>query len=182
MNYFEKWNLTEDEWNLISMLPYHVSFSVAIADGIINPEETSPYSVFRNLMSANKEDCALVDMCNVSLDRAERNIDESSIIDDYLNKYNLLDEDGSYVRKVFVVDHFLRVLNLFDDYNKDKIKEYVFNLGLDTAYSYGVPENPLDQSEYETLEELFRWLEIDKDKYFEEKTRENFYANLNGEE
>ena len=181
MNYLDKWNLTEDEWNLVTLLPFHVSYSVANADGIINPEETTSYSIFRDLMSNNKEDCALVDMCNESLDRAERNIDESDILNDYLSKYNLFDENGNYVRKVLVVDHFLRVLNLFDDYNKDKIKEYLFNLGLDTAYSYGVPENPLDQTEADELKELFRWLEIDQDKYFDEKTRDKFYANLNGD-
>ena len=66
-------------------------------------------------------------------------------------------------------------LNYKDD------KEYLFNLGVDTAYSYGVPENPLDQTEADELKELFRWLEIDQDKYFDKKTRDKFYANLNGE-
>ena len=181
MNYFEKWNLTEEEWDLLTLLPYHVSYSVADADGIINPEEIGPYKVFRELMSTNNEDCAIVDMCKTSLDRYERSIREGDLLNQYLNKKNLIDEEGLYIKKNLVVDHFLRVLNLLDDYNKDKIKEYLFNLGIDTAYSYGVPENPLDESEAQALKEIFRWLEIDQDKFFEQSKRDAFYANLNGE-
>jgi hypothetical protein len=85
-----------------------------------------------------------------------------------------------YYKKVLVVDHFFKVLNLFDDFNKDKIKEFLFNLGLDTAYSYGVPENPMDDSEADELRDFFKWLEIDNNKYINEKTRDNFYSYLNG--
>ena len=181
MNYFEKWNLTSDEWEFISLLPYYVSWSVATADDVINREEVAPYHTFMQLMSSNKDECAIEDICKVSLDRVERNISEWELFLTFLNNYNLLDEEGSFNRKVLAVDHFLNILNLFDDHNKDKIKEYIFHLGLSTAYSYGVPENPMDESEAQALRELFRWLEVDTDKYNVQKNRDNFYAYLNGE-
>mgnify|MGYP000502961752 CR=1 FL=1 len=181
MELHEKWNLTPQEMELISLLPHHIAIQVAGADGVINPEETTPYKVYRNLMSNNPNDSALVDMCKLSLDRSERGINEADLLTSYLNDNALLDEDGLYYKKVLVVDHFLRVLNLFDDFNKDIIKEYVFNLGMDTAYSYGVPESPMDDSEADELRKLFKWLEIDTDKYFDKKNREKFFAYLNGE-
>ena len=181
MELHEKWNLTSQEMELVSLLPYHVSYMVASADGVINPEETTPYNVFINLMSTNSDDTALVDICKMSVDRLERGISDSELLNNYLNANDLMDENGLYYKKVLVVDHFLRVVNLFDDYNKEKIKEFLFNLGLDTAYSYGVPENPMDESEADELRDFFKWLEIDTIKYFEEKNRNNFYAYLNGE-
>tara|TARA_Y100000389_G_scaffold76546_1_gene73265 strand:- start:466 stop:1011 length:546 start_codon:yes stop_codon:yes gene_type:complete len=181
MKYHEKWSLTPQEMELISLLPYQVSYIVASADGVVNPEETSPYKVFINLMSNNADDSALVDICKISMDRHERGISEADLINSYLNENGLLDENGLYYKKVLVVDHFLRVLNLLDDFNKDKIKEFIFNLGLDTAYSYGVPENPMDDSEADELRDFFKWLDIDNNKYFEKKNRDRFYAYLNGE-
>ena len=132
-------------------------------------------------MSSNSDDTALVDICKISLDRFERGISDADLLNNYLNENNLMDENGLYYKKVLVVDHFLRIINLFDDFNKNKIKEFLFNLGLDTAYSYGVPENPLDDREADELRDFFKWLEIDTDKYFEKQNRENFYIYLNGE-
>jgi hypothetical protein len=180
MEIHEKWSLTHQEMELISLLPYHCSFIVASADGVVNPEETSPYKVFTDLMSNNPDNTALVDICKMAVDRRERGISEGLLLDSYLNENNLLDEDGLYYKKVLIVDHFFKVLNLFDDFNKDKIKEFLFNLGLDTAYSYGVPENPMDDSEADELRDFFKWLEIDNNKYINEKTRDNFYSYLNG--
>ena len=49
MELHEKWSLTSQEMELVSLLPYHVSYMVASADGVINPEETTPYKIFINL-------------------------------------------------------------------------------------------------------------------------------------
>ena len=181
MQLHEKWNLTSQEMEFISLLPYHVSYMVASADGVINPEETTPYSTYINLMSSNSDDTALVDICKISLDRFERGISDADLLNNYLNENNLMDENGLYYKKVLVVDHFLRIINLFDDFNKNIIKEFLFNLGLDTAYSYGVPENPLDDREADELRDFFKWLEIDTNKYFEKQNRDNFYTYLNGQ-
>ena len=179
MNYAEKWNLTSDEWELISCLPLHVSYSVSKADGYINPEETGPYFDFRNRICIKDDDTALVDICLMSQDRTERNISETQILNDYITRHGLKNEDGVYIRKELIVDHFLRVLNLFDELNKDKIKEYCFHLANQTAISYGVPDEPVDLRERKTMNELFRWLEIDTQKYSEQNNRDQFYNYLN---
>ena len=182
MNFAEKWNLTDDEWDLISCLPIHTSYIVSKADGVINKEETDPYFAFRELMCLKDDNSALVDICLASKDRTERNIQELQILDDYISNYGLRNEDGAYVRKELVVDHFLRVLNLFDEHNKDKIKEYCFHLALKTAFSYGVPDSPMDINEKKAMNELFNWLEIDTKKYFEQKNRDLFYDYLNNKD
>ena len=182
MSFSEKWNLTNDEWDLITCLPIHTSYTVSKADGVINLEETKPYFHFRELMCSKKDNTALVDICLTSKDRTERNIQELQVLNDYVENYGLKNEDGIHVRKELVVDHFLRVLNLFDEHNKEKIKEYCFHLALKTAFSYGVPDKPMDLSEQKAMNELFRWLEIDTNKYFEQKNRDTFYNYLNNKE
>ena len=180
VNYSEKWNLTEDEWNLISCLPFHVSYSIAKADGVLNKEEIEPFIGFRENIIRKTDNTAIVDMCLVSKDRQERNINDGQIISEYLDDYGLKNADGSYLRKELIVDHFLRVLNLFDELNREKIKEYCFHLALQTAYAYGVPSQPADETEKSTMNELFRWLEIDITKFSEQNNRENFFNYLNG--
>ena len=180
VNYSEKWNLTEDEWNLISCLPFHISYTIAKADGVLNKEETEPYTGFREKMIRKMDDTAIVDICLASKDRQERNINDGKIISDYLDNYRLLNEDGTYLRKELIVDHFLRVLNLFDELNREKIKEYCFHLALQTAYAYGVPSQPADETEKSAMNELFRWLEMDITKFSEQNTREKFFNYLNG--
>ena len=182
MSFSEKWNLTNDEWDLITCLPIHTSYTVSKADGVINPEETKPYFHFRELMCSKKDNTALVDICLTSKDRTERNIQELQVLNDYVENYGLKNEDGIHVRKELVVDHFLRVLNLLDEQNKEKIKEYCFHLALKTAFSYGVPDKPMDLSEQKAMNELFRWLEIDTNKYFEQNNKDTFYNYLNNKE
>ena len=132
MNFAEKWNLTNDEWDLISCLPLHTSYIVSKADGVINQEETGPYFGFRDLMCSKDDNSALVDICITSKDSTERNI--NNFKNDYILNYGLKNEEGAYIRKELVVDHFLRVLNLFDEHNKEKIKEYCFHLALQDSF------------------------------------------------
>jgi hypothetical protein len=54
---------------------------VASADGVVNPEETSPYKVFTDLMSNNPDDTALVDICKMAVDRHERGGISEGLID-----------------------------------------------------------------------------------------------------
>ena len=62
---------------------------------------------------------------------------------------------------------------LNSDYkNREKIKEYCFHLALQTAYAYGVPSQPADETEKSTMNELFRWLEIDITKFSEQPSIE----------
>ena len=179
MNYAEKWNLTEDEWNLISCLPFHVSFTISKADGVLNKEELEPYFGFRDNMCSKKDNTAIIDICLASKDRQERNINDGRIISEYIDNYDMKNEDGSYIRKELVVDYFLRVLNLFDELNREKIKEYCFHLAAQTAYAYGVPSQPAADTEKSAMNELFRWLEIDVTKFSQQNTKEIFYNYLN---
>ena len=161
MNNNEKWNLRENEWYLLTQLPFFVSFSIALADDIINPEEFTPLTdLLDNINQLNKDDDWLI----------------NDIIDDLINILNsdndqsLLDKlsdalfDNGYIKSVHtfieyenkdeifnelnnIASMYGNILKNIEKRNTEMILSFMTNLGFKTAASYGIPNSPVDEKE-----------------------------------
>jgi len=179
MHFSEKWNLTETEWNDIITFPFHVSYNVASADGIVNEEETIPYWDMLNALSLSDDDIALVDIAKNIIDYRERSMDLSELYNDMLVDKNLLDEEGLYNKKAIIVDHYLPLLNLFDEHNKEKIIEFCVYLAWETAAYFGQSTNPIHEKEHIEFFNICKWLDVNPDFYYEDDKRDIYLKYLN---
>ena len=179
MDFFEKWKLTQTEWNYIITFPYHISYIVASADEIINNEETIPYFEMINALSLSDDDIALVDIAKNIVDYQERSWDISETYHDMLVDKDLLDDDGLFNKKAIIVDLYLPLLNLFDELNKEKIIEFCVYLAWETAAYYGQATNPIHEKEKIEFDNICKWLDVNPNTYYEGNKREIYLNYLN---
>ena len=99
MKLSEKWNLTDKEWSILITFPFHISYIISSADGIVNEEETIPYWDLVRNTSLLDENTILVDICKELMDQWERGVDLSEIYNNHLYQDNLLNDDGLYNKK-----------------------------------------------------------------------------------
>ena len=179
MNFSEKWKLTQTEWNDIVTFPFHISYNLATADGVLNDEETIPYWDMINALSLSDDDTAIVDIAKNIIDCRERSMDLSEIHGDMLLDNNLLDDEGFFNKKATIVDHYLPLLNLFDELNKEKIIEFCVYLAWETAAYYGQASNPIHEKEQIEFTNICKWLDVNPDYYYEDDKRDIYLKSLN---
>jgi len=189
MDFFEKWKLTQTEWNYIITFPYYISYivSVSSADEIsFTNEKYNPYFEMINALSLSDDDIALVDIAKNIVDYEERSWDISETYHDMLVDKDLLDDEGFFNKKAIIVDHYLPLLNLFDEINKEKIIEFCVYLawetaayGNKTAVYYGQATNPIHEKEKIEFDNICKWLDVNPDTYYEGNKREIYLNYLN---
>ena len=181
MKLYEKWNLTEHEWNFLISFPFFVSKDVALADGTFNPEEYIPFYDLVYNFSLKKDDWALNDICKALQDLMDRGVNLDEYTDKFLDEKMLFNQpDDTFNRKEVICDHYKPLINFFDNENKEKILEFIGYLAYETAACYGIPDNPIDESEDIILTDYKNWLGIDFDKLLQEKKKKAFFKGLLG--
>ena len=179
MKLSEKWNLTDKEWSILITFPFHISYNISSADGIVNEEETIPYWDLVRNTSLLDENTILVDICKDLMDQWERGIDLSEIYNNHLYQENLLDDDGLYNKKAIIVDYYQPILNLIEEVNREKVIEFCVYLAWETAAYFGRASNPVDEREQQEFFNIFRWLNINTDQYYEGNKRDNYLKKIN---
>ena len=178
----EKWNLTENEWSFLISFPFFVAKEIALADGTGNPEEYYPFVNLVYQASIKKDDWALIDICKALQDLIDREVDLDEYTDKLFIDKNLFNQpDETFNRKEVICDHYKPLINYFDNENKEKILEFIGYLGFETAACYGIPANPIDESEDIVLTDYKDWLGINFDKLLQEKKKKAFFKGLLGE-
>ena len=180
MEMYEKWNLTENEWNFLITFPFFVAKDVALADGFLNPEEYYPFSNLIYQASIKNDDWAFIDICKALQDLIDREVDLDEHTDKLLFDKDLFNQpDETFKRKEVICDHYKPIINYFDNENKEKILEFIGYLGFETAACYGIPDNPIDPNEDAILADYINWLSIDFNKLSNEKNKKSFFKALN---
>ena len=179
MKLCEKWNLTEKEWNILITFPFHISYNISSADGVVNEEESVPYWDFVKNTSLLDENTILVDICKDLIDKLERGEKLSELYNDHLYQDNLLNDEGLYNKKEIIVDYYQPLLNLIEQINREKVIEFCVYLAWETAAYFGKATNPVDEKEAEEFFNIFRWLNVNTDQYYEGDKRNNYLKKIN---
>ena len=179
MKLSEKWNLTDKEWSILITFPFHISYIISSADGIVNEEETIPYQDLVRNTSLLDENTILVDICKELMDQWERGVDLSEIYNNHLYQDNLLNDDGLYNKKAIIVDYYQPILNLIEEVNREKVIEFCVYLAWETAAYFGRAANPVDEREQQEFFNIFRWLNVDPDQYYEGNKRDIYLKKIN---
>ena len=92
-------------------------------------------------------------------------------------KFNKL--DTFYITFDIDKKHKQPILNLIEETNREKVIEFSVYLAWETAAYFGRASNPVDEREQQEFFNIFRWLNVDPDQYYEGNKRDIYLKKIN---
>ena len=176
MNFTDKYNVSKDEWDVILTIPLYFTTGIVYADGINNPEEYTPLWAWiaRSASSGNYlENDIAIDL----QDLMDENVNIWELQNTIREKYDLYnyDENGeiSYVNNK---KHGQLIASIIDKLDESIVFSLLTDMRLlsyQIAIAYGVPDEPMSDSEKEMWWKLFRYLNRKIDDYIPDDSSES---------
>ena len=168
----DKYNISSEDWEILLTLPLYISYGVADADDIFNPEEFKP--LYNHIRSYSIPNRSLLHDIYLSLSDLEyQNVNLWDWLATVRNKHSIVNEEhivdetlhGSLIREV------LDKVEVPDD-DKNLLLRNLRALGFATAAAYGIPDKPIDDREEDRLWRLFRYMNYDLTQFLAQKEEE----------
>ena len=161
MKNFDKYKLNQEEWNLLLTLPLYFTTGIVWADEISNPEEYRPF--WRWLAGTASSGNQIENDIAINLqDMSDSGVNIFDFQYDIREKYDLFITDENNERSG--VDykkqgHLLgEIINKLDESIIYPLLTDMKWLSYQVAIAYGVPDEPMSDSEKEMWWKLFRYL------------------------
>lgn len=176
MNFTDKYNVSKDEWDVILTIPLYFTTGIVYADGINNPEEYTPLWAWiaRSASSGNYlENDIAIDL----QDLMDENVNIWELQNTIREKYDLYnyDENGE-ISDVNNKKHGQLIASIIDKLDESIVFSLLTDMRLlsyQIAIAYGVPDEPMSDSEKEMWWKLFRYLNRKIDDYIPDDSSES---------
>ena len=176
MNFPDKYNVSKDEWDVILTIPLYFTTGIAYADEISNPEEYTPFWewIARSASSGNYlENDIAIDL----QDLMDENVNIWELQNTIREKYDLYnyDENGE-ISDVNYKKHGQLIASIIDKLDESIVFSLLTDmrmLSFQVAIAYGVPDDPMSDSEKEMWWKLFRYLNRKIDDYILDDSSES---------
>ena len=176
MNFADKYNVSKDEWDVILTIPLYFTTGIAYADEISNPEEYTPFWswIARSASSGNYlENDIAIDL----QDLMDENVNIWELQRTIRDKYDLYNYDeNDEISDVNYKKHGQLIASIIDKLDESIVFSLLTDMRLlsyQVAIAYGVPDDPMSDSEKEMWWKLFRYLNRKIDDYILDDSSES---------
>tara|TARA_B100000287_G_C20394911_1_gene687207 strand:+ start:104 stop:703 length:600 start_codon:yes stop_codon:yes gene_type:complete len=176
MDFPNKYNLSTDEWDVVLTIPLYFTTGIVYADDISNPEEYAPLWswIARSASSGNNLENDIAINLQDFMDEGINIWELQNTVREKYDLYNY-DENGD-IFDVNYKKHGQLISSIIDKFDESIVFSLLVDmkfLSYQVAVSYGVPDDPMSDSEREMWWKLFRYLNRRIDDYIQNDSNDS---------